>query len=108
VNVKEIKCFFAMVAEHESMFAIVGFLAWQILGIVESQIETKRIFSLVGILTNLKRYKLQSKNLKNLIFVNKNWPSDPRIGSKSLSSLIEFIDMDRNLEKELEEFESPF
>jgi len=34
------------------MFAIVGFLDWQILGIVESQIEIERIFSLVGILTN--------------------------------------------------------
>jgi len=51
---------------------------------------------------------LQSKNLKNLIFLNKNWPSGPRIGCKSLSSLIEFIDMDKNLEKELEELEIPF
>jgi hypothetical protein len=39
------------------MFAIVGFFAWQILGIIDSQIEIQRIFSLVGILPNLKRCK---------------------------------------------------
>jgi hypothetical protein len=40
-----------------------------------------------------------------LICVSKNWPSDLRIGYKSSFSLIEFIDMDGDLEKELEEFE---
>jgi hypothetical protein len=46
--------------------------------------------------------------LKNSIFVCENWASDPRIGSKSPSSLVEFIDIDGHLEEELEEFESSF
>jgi hypothetical protein len=58
------------------MFPTIGFLARQILGVVGSQIKTKRFFSLVGILTNLRRYNLQSKNLEILIFAHKNWPSD--------------------------------
>jgi len=56
--------------KHESLFPIIVFLAPQILGIVGSQIDIKRIFSLVGILTNLRR----------LIFVSKNWPNVPRMG----------------------------
>jgi hypothetical protein len=54
------------------MFPIVGVLAQHILGVVRFQIETKRIFSLVGILTNLRRSCLQIENLKKLIFVNQN------------------------------------
>jgi len=41
------------------MFATMGFLVWQILGVAKSQIENFKIISLVGILTNLKRCKLQ-------------------------------------------------
>jgi hypothetical protein len=44
--------------------------------------------------------------LEKLIFVSKNWLSDFRIGCKSHSSLVKFIDIDGDLEKELEEFES--
>ncbi len=40
-----------------------------------------------------------------MIFVSKNWPSDIRIGCKSPSSLVEFIDIDGDLEEELKEFE---
>lgn len=46
--------------------------------------------------------------MENLIFVNKNWPSDSRIGCKSPFSLVEFIDIDGDLEEELEEFEGCF
>jgi hypothetical protein len=42
------------------------------------------------------------------IFVNKNWPKDPRIGHKSPSSLLKFIDIDRDLKEKLEKFESSF
>jgi hypothetical protein len=89
-------------------FLIVGFCARQILGIVGCQIEIERIFSLIGILTNLRRYHLQSKNLDKLIFVSKNWPNDLRIGCKIPSNLVDFIESDLNLEKKLEEFEGPF
>jgi hypothetical protein len=63
---------------------------------------------LAEILTNLKRCCLQIENLEKLIFVNKNWPNDPRIGCKSLSNLVEFLKKDVNLEEELEEFEGEF
>ncbi len=46
--------------------------------------------------------------MKKLIFINKNWPNDPRICCKSPSSLVEFMEMDGDLEKKLEEFESFF
>jgi hypothetical protein len=54
------------------MFPTIGFLAWQILGVVGSQIEIERIFSLARILTNHKRCRLQIENLEKLIFVHKN------------------------------------
>ncbi len=59
-----------MVGENETMFPTIGFFVRKILGIIGSQIETKRIFSLVGILINLERC-LQSKNLEKLNFMNK-------------------------------------
>jgi hypothetical protein len=43
-----------------------------------------------------------------LIFVNKNWPNDPRIGCKSPSNLLEFIEKDVNLEHDLGKFEGEF
>jgi hypothetical protein len=90
------------------MFPTIGFCARQILTIVGFQIETKRIFSLVGILTSFRRCCLQLIFLDKLIFVNKNWPNDRRIGCKSPSSLIDLIESDFNLEEELEEFEGAF
>jgi hypothetical protein len=43
-----------------------------------------------------------------LIFINKKWRNYPRIGCKSPFSLVEFIEMDADLEKDLEKFESSF
>ncbi len=63
---------------------------------------------MVGILTNLRRCCLQIKNLEKLIFVNKNWPNDPRIGYKSPSNLLEFFEKDMDLKEELEKFEGEF
>ncbi len=89
------------------MFSTICFLAQKI-KIVGSQIEIEKIFSLPGILTNLRKCRLQSKNLKKLNFVNKNWPIDARVGCKSPSDLVKFIEMDERLEKELQEFEGEF
>jgi hypothetical protein len=108
VDVKNIKCPLQWWEKYENMFHVVGFCAKQILGIIGFQIEKERIFSLVGILTSFRRCHLQSKKLNKLIFVNKNWPNDSKIGSKSLSSLVDFIENDFNLEEELEEFEGTF
>jgi hypothetical protein len=51
---------------------------------------------------------LQTENLEKLIFVNKNWPNDPRIGCKSPSNLVEFLEKDVDLKEELKKFEGEF
>ncbi len=43
-----------------------------------------------------------------MIFVSKNWPSDPRDGCKPPSNLIELIQKNLCFEEELEEFEGSF
>ncbi len=43
-----------------------------------------------------------------MTFVNKNWPNGLKIGCKSLSSLVDLIETNVNLEEELEEFEGAF
>ncbi len=68
----------------------------------------ERIFSLVGIFTSHKECHLKSKNLDKLIFVNTNWPNDPRIGCKSPSSLVELFETHVDLENHFEEFEKAF
>jgi hypothetical protein len=96
------------VGKHESMFPTIDFYARKFLRIVGSQIETERIFSLTSILSSLRRCHLQLENLDKLIFVNKNWPNDSRIGCKSPFSLVDFIENDLNQEEKLEEFERDF
>jgi hypothetical protein len=48
------------------------------------------------------------KNLEKLVFVNKNWPNNCRVGCKSLSNLLGLIGIDAHLEDELEQFERAF
>ncbi len=108
MDVEDMKCLSRWWEKHESMFPTIGFCARQILGIVRSQIEMERIFSLVGIFINHKECHLQSKNLDNLIFVNTNWPTDLRISYKSPSSLVELFEIHVDLEKDFEEFKRTF
>ncbi len=44
MDAKDIKCPFQWWEKHESMFLTIGFLACQILIIIDSQIKTKKIF----------------------------------------------------------------
>jgi hypothetical protein len=90
------------------MFLKIGFLACQIIGVVKSQIEIERFFSLMGTLTNVRRHHLQMNNLEKLIFMNKNWPRDFRVDWKSLCNLVEVIEKDLNLKEKLQEFERVF
>jgi hypothetical protein len=60
--------------------------------IVSSQIEIGIIFSLVGILANLRICHLQLEKLEKLIFVSQNWPNDARVGCKAFHNLVELID----------------
>jgi hypothetical protein len=43
-----------------------------------------------------------------LIFVNKNWPNDCRVGCKSLSNLVELIKTAFDIKEKLKEFEGAF
>jgi len=63
VDVKDIKCPLQWWEKHENMFPIVGFCAKQTLGIVGSQIEIEKIYSLAKILTSFKRC-LQLENFR--------------------------------------------
>ncbi len=91
MDVKDIKCPLEWWAKLESMFPTMASFTHQILGNIGFQTEIERVFSLARILTNLKRCFLQSNNFNKLIFVNKNQPSDPKVGCSSRSNLIEFI-----------------
>jgi hypothetical protein len=71
------------------MFPTIGFNVRKILEIVGSQVEIDKVFSLVGIFTSNRRCHLQ---LDKFIFVNKNWPTDPRIGCKTPFSLMHLIE----------------
>ncbi len=90
------------------MFPIVRFLAQKFWVLLDLKLKQKIFFSLVGILTNLKRCCLQIENWKKLIFVNKIWLNNPRIGCKSPSNLVEFLEKDVVLKEELKEFEAEF
>ncbi len=52
-----------------------AFLACQVLGKVESQIQTKQFFNIACIITTLRRSRLGSKNLECLVMITKNWPN---------------------------------
>jgi hypothetical protein len=41
------------------------------------------------------------RKLREIFFVGKNWPNDARVSCKSRSDLVEFIEMDEQLEEEL-------
>jgi hypothetical protein len=58
VNVKEITCLLRLWEKYQMLFLIVGFLVWQILGILGSQIEIERILFSARILINLRRCHL--------------------------------------------------
>ncbi len=57
----------------------------------------KCIFSLVEILTKLRRFGLQWKNLEKHIFVSKIWLNDPRVSCKEACSLVDLIEREKEL-----------
>ncbi len=40
--------------------------------------------------------------------MSQNWPNDPRLGCKTPFNFVEFIEKDKIIEEELEEFEGGF
>lgn len=72
--------------DREVQFPNVGFLARQILGIVGTQVETERIFSVVGLITDARRRHIGPENLNKLVLIRENWPEDPRGGGQHKSA----------------------
>jgi hypothetical protein len=107
VNAKDIKCPLEWWKNMNLCPNYWFFFSKQILGIIGSQIEIEKMFSLTHILINLKKCHLHLENLENLISMNKNWPNDVRVCCKAPSCLLELIDCEIDL-KELDEFESSF
>ncbi len=58
MDVTRIKCLLRWWEKHGAIFFTIAFLAFEILHIIGSQMETKRISSLLNILTNLRRQKI--------------------------------------------------
>jgi hypothetical protein len=86
---------------QEGHFSYVGFVTCQILGIVGSYIETKKVFNIVGICANLHYPRLGMKHLEMLINMYKNWPKNGRVGgSLSMQKIMEMEEtlMDNNEE----------
>lgn len=75
--------------DREVQFPNVGFLARQILGIVGTQVETERIFSVVGLITAVRRRHIGPEILDKLVLIRENWPEDPRVGRKNVESGLE-------------------
>ncbi len=68
------------------------------MGIVGSQIKAKRVFSIIGIYTNLKHSWLGMDNLEMLINTYKNWIGDACVGG--FPSMEKFMKMEKTLMKE--------
>jgi hypothetical protein len=88
--IKEVACISKVISVY--IGGNVGFLAKQILGIPRSQIEIERGFSLVGVLTSLKRCRLQVENC--IIIVVKNWHDDPPLNCPRHKDLMDFMKVD--------------
>jgi hypothetical protein len=62
------------------------------MGIVGTQIEIERIFSLARVITNLKCCRLGIEKLNNLVLIMKNWLDSPRFkctsGPKSFEEFL--------------------
>jgi hypothetical protein len=75
---------------HELQFPNISFVARKILKILGSQIETKRIFNIVGVLTSLCHCRLGVENLDKFVIIMKNRSSNARVDcmreGKSLAS----------------------
>jgi hypothetical protein len=62
--------------------------------------------SFTKILTNLTKCHLQLDYFEKIIYVNKDWSNDAKVGCKVLNNLVNLIDFELNLKQELNEFES--
>lgn len=72
-----------------NQFPNVGFLVKWILRTLGNQIECKRIFSIIGILTNLCKWKLGLINLEALVMICKNWADGTQLGVGTYNNIVD-------------------
>jgi hypothetical protein len=80
----------------------------QIFGIVDSQIETNCVFSIINVLIALKCYWLGLQNIEHLVMLIKNWSNNPHYGCMNFKyqTIEEFVGLEGNLYETLDdEFE---
>jgi hypothetical protein len=70
------------------------------LGIPRSQIKTEHAFNLVGVLTTLRRCRLQEDNLNQIITMVKNWLDNPRLNGSQHKDLANFLKVEFVLVKD--------
>jgi hypothetical protein len=84
---------------HESQFFNVNFLAKQILGIPSSQIEIEQVFTLVGVSTILRCYRLYVDNMDQIITIVKNWHYDLCANCKPNFDFKQYLKIEKLLAK---------
>ncbi len=102
VDAKTFSCALTWWWMEKQKFPIVLAVARLIFGIPASQVEIERIVSIFGILTTLKRCRLQINNMDKLIFVNKNQSFDLHVGCLKLFDLATICEAESNLTNELD------
>ncbi|KAG0584835.1 hypothetical protein M758_3G242300 [Ceratodon purpureus] len=81
--------------KHEKEFRNVAYLARQILGIVGSQVEIERIFSITGVILSQQRRRLGTDHLEKLVFISKNWPDEQNnVGKLEDESVEHFLEIE--------------
>ncbi len=76
--------------EYEKQFSSLSFFACQVMGIMGSQIETKKIFSMLRVIVGLQPCHLGIENLDKLVPSMKNKLDDPN--QLGCSNCYKFID----------------
>ncbi len=70
------------------------------MGITSSQIETKWVFSLAGVLKALRCSRLQVENMDWIIIVVKNWSNDLHANCKPHSNFKQYLKIEKSLAKD--------
>ena len=77
-----------------------------ILGVPGSQIENERVFSIAGLVVNIRRQRLHAETLDMLVNIYKNFPGDPTtaLTQEAINSLglehLDDVDLSRIVEDE--------
>ncbi len=102
IDVKSCKCALSWWCKKKHKFLNIVLLAQHIFGIPINQIETKHIFSIVGISQHFVNVVYKQIFLDKLIFVNKNWPCDPRTSYLKPIDFVFACEVELNLKTKLE------